>query len=77
MSSPVYVRIGQRIASRRRASGLSQRELAKRVGITPEQLRAYEEGTIAISASHLWDIADAQGARLIDYFEGEDEEGDG
>ena len=68
MGNADNVRIGKRIADLRRAAGLTQRELAERVGITWQQLKEYEEGARLVPASHLWDIAIAQDVPLIHYF---------
>ena len=76
MSNADNVRVGQRIADLRRSAGATRRELAKRVGVTSQQLREYEEGACVVPASHLWEIAIAQDVPLIYYFEDDNEEGD-
>jgi transcriptional regulator with XRE-family HTH domain len=38
--------IGGRIAIARRAAGLTQRELARRLGVTPRSIQNYESGAI-------------------------------
>jgi transcriptional regulator with XRE-family HTH domain len=39
-------RIGARIASARRAAGLTQRELAKQLGVTTRSIQNYESGAV-------------------------------
>ena len=75
MGNADNIRVGQRIADLRRAAGLTQRELAEHVGITSQQLKAYEEAASVVPASHLWEIAIAQDVPLIYYFEDDNEEG--
>ena len=76
MSNEIEFRVGQRIHKLRRAAGMTRQELAKRVGVTSQQLKAYEEGAQFVPASHLWDIAVAQDVPVISYFEDDNEEGD-
>ena len=51
--------IGQRIAERRRFLGLSQKELAKKVGVSREMLSHFEVGRVQINASDLFHVANA------------------
>lgn len=53
----VDVAVGRRIAQRRTAMGLSQTNLAQRIGISPQQVQKYEAGSNRISASRLNAIA--------------------
>lgn len=53
--------VGDRIAARRSAMGLSQSALAQRIGISPQQVQKYEVGANRISASRLAAIAAALG----------------
>ena len=45
--------VGRRIRGKRRAMGLSEEDLAKALGITPEQLAEYETGKVRVPAEHL------------------------
>ena len=54
--NPIDVYIGQRIRVRRQLLGLSQEALAKKIGITFQQVQKYERGMNRIGASRLWDI---------------------
>jgi HTH-type transcriptional regulator, cell division transcriptional repressor len=38
--------IGERIAAARREAGLTQRELAERLGVTPRSIQNYESGAV-------------------------------
>ena len=51
--------VGGRLRERRRALGLSQAQLAARMGFTPPQINRYEHGTTRLSASGLWRAAQA------------------
>jgi transcriptional regulator with XRE-family HTH domain len=67
MSKAIFVLIGKRITGNRRTANMTRLELARRAGITVQQLGAYEEAECAIPASHLWAIALAQGSP-VGYF---------
>lgn len=51
--------IGRRLRDRRRTLGLSQAQLAARMGFTPPQINRYEHGTTRLSASGLWRASEA------------------
>ena len=69
-STPVDVHIGQRLRTRRKAVGLSQEQLAARVGVTFQQLQKYEKGTNRISASRLFGLAQVLSTPVSHFFEG-------
>jgi transcriptional regulator with XRE-family HTH domain len=50
--------------------GMTQQQLAEKVGIKFQQIQKYETGTNRISASRLWDIADALNVPVEFFFEG-------
>ena len=55
---------------------MTQQQLASRVGIKFQQIQKYETGMNRISASRLWDIADALDVPVSFFFEGlEDRDG--
>ena len=58
-SDLVDAHIGERLRERRRALGLSQAQLAARMGFTPPQINRYEHGTTRLSAAGLWRAAEA------------------
>lgn len=55
--------------------GVTQQQLADRVGIKFQQIQKYETGMNRVSASRLWDIADALGVTVSFFFEGFDDAG--
>jgi DNA-binding transcriptional regulator YiaG len=63
----IDVHIGRRIRSRRRLLGLNQSELARRIGVTFQQVHKYETGQSAVTAARLYAIAGALGV-TFDYF---------
>jgi len=70
MKHPVDVHVGKRVRHRRWMVGMTQQQLADKVGIKFQQIQKYETGMNRISASRLWDIADALGVAISFFFEG-------
>ena len=70
MPHPVDVHVGKRVRHRRWLVGMTQQQLAERVGIKFQQIQKYETGANRISASRLWDIAAVLGAPVSHFFEG-------
>ncbi|MBW4963162.1 helix-turn-helix domain-containing protein [Sulfitobacter sp. CW3] len=70
MPHKVDVHVGQRIRQRRWLAGMTQQKLAELVGIKFQQIQKYETGANRVSASRLWDIADALGVEVAHFFEG-------
>jgi transcriptional regulator with XRE-family HTH domain len=70
MKHPVDVHVGKRIRHRRWMVGMTQQQLADQVGIKFQQIQKYETGMNRVSASRLWDIADALGVSISFFFEG-------
>ncbi len=70
MPHPVDVHVGKRIRHRRWLVGMTQQQLAERVGIKFQQIQKYETGANRVSASRLWDIADALDVEVSFFFEG-------
>ncbi|MEL6219934.1 MAG: helix-turn-helix transcriptional regulator [Pseudomonadota bacterium] len=70
MTHPVDVHVGQRVRQRRWMIGMTQQQLANKVGIKFQQIQKYETGANRISASRLWDIADALEVPVAFFFEG-------
>ena len=62
--------VGRRLRERRKALGLTQQELAERVGITYQQAHKYETGLNRIAAGRLHVIAEALGVEVAYFFEG-------
>lgn len=74
MPHAVDVHVGKRVRQRRWMVGMTQQQLAQKVGIKFQQIQKYETGMNRISASRLWDIADALGVSVGFFFEGLREE---
>ncbi len=74
MTHPVDVHVGKRVRHRRWLTGMTQQQLAEQVGIKFQQIQKYETGANRISASRLWDIADALDVPVSFFFEGLDPE---
>ncbi len=70
MKHPVDVHVGQRVRQRRWMLGMTQQQLAENVGIKFQQIQKYETGMNRISASRLWDIAEALDVAVAFFFEG-------
>ncbi len=70
MKHPVDAHVGKRIRHRRWVVGMTQQQLAERVGIKFQQIQKYETGMNRVSASRLWDIAEALGVPIGFFFEG-------
>ncbi|QRF67150.1 helix-turn-helix domain-containing protein [Ponticoccus alexandrii] len=75
MAHPVDVHVGKRIRHRRWLVGMTQQQLAERVGIKFQQIQKYETGANRVSASRLWDIADALEVPVSFFFEGIENDG--
>lgn len=71
-AGPLDQHIGTRMRVRRCLLGLSQQELAARIGLTFQQVQKYEKGQNRISASRLYDISQALNVELK-YFYLDDE----
>ncbi len=70
MKHPVDAHVGKRIRHRRWMIAMTQQQLADKVGIKFQQIQKYETGMNRVSASRLWDIADALGVTIAFFFEG-------
>jgi transcriptional regulator with XRE-family HTH domain len=69
-SDAVDSHVGRRLRARRRGLGLSQAQLATRLGFTPAQINRYEHGTTRLSAVGLWRAAQVLGVAPGYFFEG-------
>jgi len=72
MKHPVDVHVGKRVRHRRWMVGMTQQQLAEKVGIKFQQIQKYETGMNRVSASRLWDIAEALDVPVGYFFEGLD-----
>lgn len=72
MKHPVDVHVGKRIRHRRWMVGMTQQQLAEKVGIKFQQIQKYETGMNRVSASRLWDVAATLSVPVSFFFEGLD-----
>lgn len=70
MKHTVDVHVGKRIRHRRWMIGMTQQQLADKVGIKFQQIQKYETGINRVSASRLWDIGHALDVPVNFFFEG-------
>ncbi|MEM9709643.1 MAG: helix-turn-helix transcriptional regulator [Pseudomonadota bacterium] len=70
MKHPVDVHVGKRVRHRRWMVGMTQQQLAEKVGIKFQQIQKYETGMNRISASRLWDISEALDVAIGYFFDG-------
>ena len=70
MPHPVDVHVGKQIRHRRWLTGMTQQQLAEAVGIKFQQIQKYETGANRVSASRLWDIAEALEVDVAFFFDG-------
>ncbi len=68
----VDIHVGKRVRQRRWMIGMTQQQLADLVGIKFQQIQKYETGANRVSASRLYDIAEAMDAPVAFFFEGVD-----
>lgn len=72
MPHPIDVFVGNKIRLTRAARGISQQQLADKLGISFQQLQKYERGINRISASRLWEVSQALGVPISYFFDGAD-----
>ncbi|HUF86681.1 MAG TPA: helix-turn-helix transcriptional regulator [Thermohalobaculum sp.] len=70
MPHHVDVHVGHRVRQRRWMLGLTQSQLAGRVGIRFQQVQKYETGENRMSASRLWDVAGALRVPVTFFYDG-------
>lgn len=73
MTHPVDVHVGKCVRHRRWMVGLTQQQLAEKVGVKFQQIQKYETGANRVSASRLWDISEALSVKVAYFFQGLDE----
>ncbi|MBL0690418.1 MAG: helix-turn-helix transcriptional regulator [Alphaproteobacteria bacterium] len=69
-TDPVDIHVGGRIRIRRRLLGITQDDIATRVGVTFQQIQKYETSTNRISAGRLYRIGEQFGVPVAYFFEG-------
>ncbi len=70
MKHPIDVHVGKRVRHRRWMVGMTQQQLGDKVGIKFQQIQKYETGMNRISASRLYEIAEALESPVSYFFEG-------
>jgi transcriptional regulator with XRE-family HTH domain len=70
---PIDIHVGARIRAQRIVCGLTQSDLAKRVGISFQSVQKYEQGENRVSASRLYEFAEALGVAPQHFFDGLDD----
>jgi len=70
MKHPVDVHVGKRVRHRRWMVGMTQQQLAEKVGIKFQQIQKYETGMNRVSASRLWAISETLDVPISFFFEG-------
>ena len=68
----IDVEVGQRTRIQRLAAGLSQSELAERIGVTFQQVQKYEKGMNRVGAGRLTRIARVLNVPVGSFFDGRD-----
>ena len=68
--NPIDAFVGSKIKLRRAVVGMSQTELANRLGITFQQVQKYEKGANRVGASRLFLISEILDVPVQSFFEG-------
>ncbi|EAR08862.1 helix-turn-helix domain-containing protein [Reinekea blandensis] len=64
--------VGKRLQEVRKKAGISQRELAKRVGVTNSTISMIEKNNVSPSVSSLQKVLSGMSMTLLEFFEAED-----
>ncbi|HEX4179485.1 MAG TPA: helix-turn-helix transcriptional regulator [Caulobacteraceae bacterium] len=70
MDQKIDLLLGRRLRNRRRLLGLTQSQLALKVGVRFQQIQKYESGANRISAARLWRFCQALEVPVAYFFEG-------
>lgn len=70
--NPIDRHVGLRIRLRRKELGVSQERLADSIGLTFQQIQKYERAANRVSASKLWEMAQALDAPVAYFYDGLD-----
>jgi transcriptional regulator with XRE-family HTH domain len=68
--NPIDRHVGLRIRMRRKELGFSQEKLAEAVGVTFQQIQKYERAANRVSASKLWEVAQALNTGIGYFYDG-------
>ena len=72
---PLDLYIGQRLRLRRKLLGMSQSDLAEKVGLTFQQVQKYERGANSTTSKRLYEFAAVLKVSPMFFFDGYGEEG--
>lgn len=70
MTNSIDHHVGKRLRRRRRLLGLTQQQLADRVGVRFQQIQKYECGANRVSAARLFQLAEALNVPVGYFYEG-------
>ena len=70
MTNDIDLHVGKRLRRRRRLLGMTQQSLADAVGIRFQQIQKYECGANRVSASRLFELAEALSVPVQFFYEG-------
>ena len=70
MADEIDVQLGRRLRRRRQILGLTQQQIAARVGIRFQQVQKYECAANKMSAERIWDLAQALEVPVTYFFDG-------
>ncbi|NNE82960.1 MAG: helix-turn-helix transcriptional regulator [Alphaproteobacteria bacterium] len=70
MPHPVDTHVGRQMRARRELRGLPQKELARQLNISFQQIQKYESGANRISASKMWQLCNVLEVAPGYFFEG-------
>ena len=73
---PADLHVGRQIASVRVHCDVSQAQLARKIGVSVQQLQKYENARNRVSASMIYEIGRSLGVPVTRFFEGLPENGD-
>ena len=69
-ANPIDISVGSKLREKRRGAGMSQDQLAQRVGLTFQQIQKYEKGANRISCSKIYQFAEVLNVPVSHFFEG-------
>lgn len=70
MPHPIDIAVGKNIRMYRHMKGMTQVQVAEKLGISFQQLQKYETGYNRISASKMWDVSKLLGVSVARFFAG-------
>jgi transcriptional regulator with XRE-family HTH domain len=68
--NPIDLVVGENLARIRKRKGVNQTAIAEALGVSFQQVQKYEKGTNRVSASVLFELAQAMSISMDDFFKG-------